>query len=297
MTRIGIFSRTFTADTLEEVLDIIAATGIELVHLNLVSAGVASLPQVIDDRLCDRITLAFRGRGLKLIGVSGTFNAIHPDIARRADDIGRAVRLIEAAPAMGTDFVSLCTGTRDAENMWRAHPDNHSDDAWQDLLATLERLLPFAETAGVILGIEPERGNVIATAGRAKRLLDELRSPRLGIIMDGANLFDPQHLGDMRVTLTKAFELLGPDIVQIHAKDIPRPRREGPGKVIADQGSQAAGTGLLDWDLYFDLIAASGYDGPIVLHNLTPGQVTMSRDFIQRKIHHGDTEAPRNNLF
>ena len=57
--------------------------------------------------------------------------------------------------------------------MWRRHPDNDKPDAWSDLLATLDQLVPVAEEHGVVLGIEPEHANVIDSAQRARLLLDE----------------------------------------------------------------------------------------------------------------------------
>jgi sugar phosphate isomerase/epimerase len=104
---IGIFSRTYTRPTLEEVLDSIVAHGLSRVHFNLKSAGVASLPDKIDDELCRRIRSAFEQRNLVMTSISGTFNAIHPDPERRRLDTGRALLLIENCRALGTSVVSL----------------------------------------------------------------------------------------------------------------------------------------------------------------------------------------------
>ena len=78
---------------------------------------------------------------------------------------------------------------------------------------------------------------------------------------------------DMAEVLREAFELLGPDIVMAHAKDITGdPRKQ----------QQAAGTGRLDWDAYFDCMQAAGFDGPVVLHNLAESQVDESLAFVRR---------------
>ena len=71
-------------------------------------------------------------------------------------------------------MVTLCTGTRDPQNMWRAHPDNQTAQAWTDLRATLDVLLDAARDAGVQLGVEPEFANVVADAPTAARLLEQL---------------------------------------------------------------------------------------------------------------------------
>jgi sugar phosphate isomerase/epimerase len=271
---IGIFSRTFTRPNLEAVLDAIAAHGISQVHFNLKSADVASLPDRIDEDLCVEIRHAFEIRGLRMTSVSGTFNAIHPDTRRRELDTQRTCRLIERCRRMGTSVVTLCTGTRDPHDMWRGHADNARPDAWQELLATLGRLLPAAETCGVILGIEPEPNNVIDSAVKARRLLDELRSPHVKIIMDGANLFGSD-VSRMQEVLTEAFFLLAPDIVLVHAKDIPGD---------SDHASQAAGAGRLDWYTYCRLLKEYDYNGPVILHSLSEFEVGPSVSFVKHHL-------------
>lgn len=272
---IGIFSRTFTRSTLEEVLDAVAAHGLSYVHFNLKSAGVSSLPDKLDPDLSGKIRQGFENRGIKMTSISATFNAIHPDRSQREAGTQRACQLIEHCRAMGTLIVSLCTGTRDSEDMWRRHPDNQGTDAWRDLLATLQRLLQTAESVGVILGIEPEKGNVVNSAVQARRLLDEMQSPHLKIIMDGANLFDTEDLPHMQSILEEAFELLGADLVMAHAKDI----TDDPTKT-----DQAAGTGRLDWSTYCRLLKKTGYKGPVVLHNLRESQVSASVAFLRRHL-------------
>lgn len=272
---IGIFSRTFARPNLDTVLDAIVAHGLSCVHFNFSSAGMPSLPDAIHEESCRAIRLAFETRRLVMTSVSATFNAIHPDLHQRELDLQRACRIIESSPRIGAPMVSLCTGSRDPHDMWKRHPANHRPDAWADLLATLDRLLPVADAAGVTLGIEPEVNNVVSSAVMARRLLDQIRSPRLRIIMDGANLFDTPPASAMRETLREAFDLLGPDIVLVHAKDI-------AGDALR---SQAAGRGLLDWPAYLNLMRKCGYHGPVVLHGLAETEVAGSISFLQEILH------------
>ncbi len=273
---IGIFARTFRGESLAAVLEGAHRHGIRHVHFNLACANTESMPDEIEHELCRRIREGFARHPLVMIGVSGTFNAVHPDFAERRDGIRRARVLIERCAELGTDMVSLCTGSRDAENPWRAHPDNDTPEAWSDLVRTLEQLVPDAERHGVTLGIEPERANVINSASKARRLLDEMQSDRLRIIMDGANLFLPtEDLSNMREVLHEAFDLLGPDIVSVHAKDITGD---------TEKKRQAAGTGRLDWTTYLGLVERIGYRGPIVLHNLTEDEIDASAAFVREKL-------------
>jgi sugar phosphate isomerase/epimerase len=273
MMELGIYTRTFPG-TLHEALAAVAAHGLKCAHLSFASLGVRGLPDQMSEELCAGVRGVFARHGVRLAAVSGTFNAIHPDRVARQRDICRVQRLIEGCNALGTNVVTLCTGTRDRDDMWRRHPDNAAPEAWADLLATLDALVPVAEAHGVVLGIEPEQANVVDSAVKARRLLDDVKSKRLRIVLDGANLFDPHALGNMSAVLRKAFDLLGPDIEMVHAKDI-----------TGDEAKkdQAAGTGLLDWPTYFRLMKSSRFDGPVLLHNLKPSQVAASVEFVRRQ--------------
>jgi len=159
--------------------------------------------------------------------------------------------------------------------MWRRHRDNGTPEAWRDLVAALEIALVAAEAHGVILGVEPEVSNVVDSAYKARRLLDEMRSPHLKIIMDGANLFPAGALPHMHTVLDEAFALLGADIILAHAKDL---NRDG------EAGQIAAGTGLLDYEHYLALLHDVGYRGPLILHSLRENQVAESVAFLRMRM-------------
>ncbi len=133
------------------------------------------------------------------------------------------------------------------------------------MLVEVSSAADLAERHGVVLGIECEFSNVVSSAQKGRRLLDELRSPALKIVMDGANLIPPgQHL-QQEAILKGAFGLLGDDIVVAHAKDI-----------LPDGSFVAAGRGELDYSLYLGLLRESGFTGPLILHSLDETEVSDS---------------------
>jgi sugar phosphate isomerase/epimerase len=82
--------------------------------------------------------------------------------------------------------------------MWRWHPDNAGADAWKDMLTAVTRAVEVAEAHGVTLAIEPEHNNVVSSAAAARRLLDEIASPSLKVVIDAANLLHAEDLDDQR---------------------------------------------------------------------------------------------------
>jgi sugar phosphate isomerase/epimerase len=268
---IGIFAKTFPRSTLEENLDAVRTHGLGVVQYNMACAGLPSLPERIEPRLARKIGTAAALRGITIAAVSGTFNMIDPIRERREVGIRRLGELARACGRLGTKIITLCTGTRDRDDMWRGHPANGHVDAWTDLLAVMERALVIAEAYDVWLAIEPETANVVDSPAKARRLLDELRSPRLKIIIDPANLFHIEDLPRQGAILDAAFELLGPDIVLAHAKDV----RVVNGTVH----HVTAGTGVLDYQHYLTLLRHIPV--PLIVHGLAEAEVARTLAFLR----------------
>ena len=209
---LGIFARIFTRPSAVQVASAVAGAGFAITQLNLSSIGLPTLPELGTAPDLGGIGEAFANAGVRVWGLSATFNMAHPDAARRLADTAKAQALIAQAPQVGAEVVTLCTGSRDSTDMWRAHPANQSEEAWRDMRATLDLLMASAEQAGVHLGIEPEPGNVVCDAGRACRLLDELGpdGEMVTVVLDPANLVEPRTLPDQERILGDAFGSLGP---------------------------------------------------------------------------------------
>ncbi|MCC6699383.1 MAG: sugar phosphate isomerase/epimerase [Candidatus Hydrogenedentes bacterium] len=272
---IGIFAKTFVRPSLEKTLDAVVAHGIRSVQFNMSCAQLPSMPDSIEDSQSEAICDALRTRGIVMAAVSGTFNMIHPDHQVRDLGMRRLHVLARACKRLGTSIITLSTGTRDPESLWRRHPDNDSPGAWADLRTGMAEALHIAGQYQVSLAFEPEISNVIDTARKARRLLDEMRSTHLKVVIDAANLFHRGELPHMAGVLREAFDLLGDSVVLAHAKDL---------SADGEAGKEAAGNGLLNYDLYIELLDRIGYKGPLILHSLQESEVDPSVAFLRGKL-------------
>lgn len=270
--QLGIFAYTFVRPTVEEVFDAVRAHGMTHTEWNYVAIARQEVPDRVDPAFAEHVRNAAAERGISVDSIAGYTNLVDPDPVRRRAGLQRLCGLIRSARAHGAGTVALCTGSRDAGSMWRWHDGNDAADAWADLLASLGECIEAAEEAGVTLVFEPEVNNVVHTARKARRLLDELRSPRLKVVFDGANIYHKGELARQRELLTEAIDLLGADIALAHAKDI---------ETDGDAGHAAAGTGKLDFGHYLGELARSGYDGPLLIHGLEEHQVPDSVRFLR----------------
>lgn len=258
----AIFARTYPLGPVNELLSAIGEDGYDGMQLNLSCLGLASLPDSVPAGELKAFAEAARKHGLAIAGLSGTYNMVHPDAAMRRAARARFANVVAAAPLLGAPIVTLCTGSRNADDMWAAHPDNASPSAWTDLRAELEEALELAEKHDIRL--EPEPGNVVANAVLARRILDEVKSPRLGIILDAANLVGDR-LSDQACVMDEAVDQLGEHITLAHAKDVDR-----AGKVVA------TGAGAVDLHRFLRLLRSCGYDQAVVAHGFEHKDVAAS---------------------
>jgi sugar phosphate isomerase/epimerase len=282
MNPIGIFAKTFPRPTLEANLDAVCSHGLSVVQYNLACAGLPSLPEQIEPALARQIGAAAAERGITLAAVSGTFNMIDPVWVRRDIGMRRLEQLAGVCALLGTKIITLCTGTRDPDDMWRGHPANSHPDAWADLLEAMDQALGIAEAYDLWLAIEPETANVVDSAAKARRLFAEMGSQRLKIIIDPANLFRVEDLPHQRALLDAAFDLLGPDIVLAHAKDV----RVVNGAVH----HVAAGTGVLDYQYYLTLLRHIPV--PLIVHGLAESEVEGALAFLRGALDGVERQAP-----
>jgi sugar phosphate isomerase/epimerase len=272
---LGVMVREVKKATFEDTLERIHDMRFECVQFNLNVLGLPTVPASLPPGKAGEIGASFWAYGLTLAAVSGTFNTAHPDEAIRKAGAAGIRTLCEAAADMGTQVITLSTGTLNPDNMWRSHPDNNSPEAWKTMLQTLKEITKTAEEHSVILAFETEVSNIVNTVDKAVRVMEEVGSDNLKVVMDPANLLFPEDIGRQQEIFEDAFNRLGSNIVLAHAKDV--------GEYDESTGELkrvAAGKGRLDYPGYLKLLKESGYQGAIIIHSLAEEEMPASREFL-----------------
>ncbi|MBX3570088.1 MAG: sugar phosphate isomerase/epimerase [Rhizobiaceae bacterium] len=255
--QVGIFAKTFPGADPASVLTAVRAAGYAVTQFNLACAGLPSMPDAVPPEVIAAIAQASRTTATGLVALSGTYNMAHPDRAVREDGLRRLAVVIEAAAKLSIPLVTLCTGTRNRQDQWAHHPDNATPAAWADMRREMEKALTLAEHHGVDLGIEPEQANVVSSAADAMRLIAELGSRRLKVVLDPANLFEQASPDEARAVVAGAVEQTAGHVALAHAKD-----RHADGRFAT------AGQGIVDFPDFVARLRATGFDGPLVTHGL-----------------------------
>jgi sugar phosphate isomerase/epimerase len=270
--RLGIDARVYSALPLEEAVRRIRADGFECVLTDYTFADVRFDPWKPDWRVAEQITTCFAQQGVRIAAIFGYCNVVDPDEERRRHGEARMECLIANCKRLGCPVISTETGTLNRTSEWLDAPENLTEESYLRCRAAFERLARAAEKTGAVITIEAYWRNIINSIDRAERLLREVQSPALQLVMDPCNYFRKEDLPQMQPMLTDLFRRLGNRIAVAHAKDVK----------AAAEGTDlpAAGQGVLDYPLYLRLLAQLDRPTDLLLEHLTLPDVPRARDFV-----------------
>lgn len=204
------------------------------------------------------------------IAVLGCYlNLANPNPEKLAKITKRYLAHLRFASLLGCGVVGTETGA--PNETYTAVPECHGEEALQTFIQNLRPVVQYAEKTGVILAIEPVWKHIVYNPARAKRVLEEIASPNLQVILDPVNLLDISNYAQQKEIVEEAIDVLGEDIAMVHIKDF----RVENGKLV----SVGAGLGDMDYTAIMKFIREKKPFMHVTLENTTP------EDNIQCKNH------------
>ena len=246
----------------------IRSQGFECVHLALskVLGKPFMEPGALTPGLAARVTEGLDGLGIAVLGCY--LDLTEPDEAKYAQILRKYTAHLRMSRWLNAGMVGTETG-----NLPKDALDGGDTARLDDAAAFFtERLVPAvraAEKLGAVLAIEPVWRHSVRNAACARRVLDRIASPNLGIIFDPVNLIDPRHPEQAQDRIREAIDLLGDDILMIHLKDW----------VLDDEGrftAVAAGTGRMDYTAVADFVRDKKPGIQITLENTRPDNAVQA---------------------
>ena len=271
---LAIFTGVYAGLPLEEACKKIKSDGFGAVVLEGNFADVRFDPLAPDWEAADKITSCLGRNGIKVVGLYGYYNVVAPNPQIRTRGEQRMQFLIENWKRLGSNNISTETGSFNPKSEWDDSPENATEAAYQQCRASLEKFARLAEKTGAVISIEPYWKNVISSAERAQRLIDDVQSPALKLVMDPCNYFRKADLARMQAMLKDIFQRVGKQTVLAHAKDV---------KAAADADDTelpASGKGVLDYPLYLRLLVQLDREIYLAVEHLTLPEVPAARDYV-----------------
>lgn len=215
---------------------------------------------------CGQVRRTFADAGMDLVqfGIGYPDCLFDPDAGARDEVVGVIGRGLEVAAALGAHVCLIRTGSLSPNGSYFPTAENHSQDAWQRLRETLRRIADKAETVGQTVVIETHLLTILDSPEANQRIITEVNSPRMKVVMDYTNHFPTMHsVFQSTDRLNHIFDLMGPTSAVGHCKDI----RFGKGLVLHIDEA-IPGEGLLDLHTALRRWHALYPDGYMLLEHL-----------------------------
>ncbi|RXJ02529.1 sugar phosphate isomerase/epimerase [Anaerobacillus alkaliphilus] len=187
----------------------------------------------------------------------------------RRVNIERFKEIIRYAKFFGAPVVATETGKLPLADF--------TEQDWLNLKATIVELVKEAEKWGVFIGIEPAEDHLIDNAVKLKKLLDEVSSSHLGVVLDPGNLITKDNLHEQDNVIEEMFQLLGEKIVAFQAKDC-----------LLDENNEykwvPVGEGQMNYDLILRRLREYKPHVDIILDAVKPETMKDTKDYLEKQL-------------
>ena len=268
--KIGIRLHDTAPGTLKERLSFAKAQGFCCAHVALSKVSdqfsMQDAPRLQTEDYAARVRRDFMDSGMDCAVLGCYLNLGDPNEEHRAytQEIYRAH--LRFASMIGAGVVGTETYANPESRF--SEPASKSEEAFQLFLDGLRPVVRFAEETGAILAIEPVYHHIISTPERAQRMLEEVPSDHLQIILDAVNLIGPESAGRADEIIADAIRRLGNRVRILHMKDF----------VLLPDGkirSCACGLGKMKYDQL--LAFAVSHSLPMTLEDTVPENAEAAR--------------------
>ena len=291
MISTGIFTGYYPY-TMDETIRRIKASDFSCVQLDVTFKDLDATKEPLTKEKAHLIRDKFRDANLPIIAVSGYTNFIHPDPVKRKENIDFLKMMMRYALDLGCPYVASETGTYNEESDWVWDDRNGSEKVYEETIEIIRDLAAYAYDYGATFIVENYVNNVIGSVEQVERMFRDVGTKGLGLLCDPTNYFDEAHMADIDGTLRDIFARLSPYMKIAHAKDIKvaEDTSEKHADIDADashsfRGSggvelPAAGLGVLNYDLYVELLAKQYPNIPLIIEHLDEGDIERAKKFV-----------------
>ena len=271
---IGIRLHDTAPGTLRERLCFAREQGFTCAHVALSKVlddfSMEEAPDRLTEEYAVRVRQEFSDSGLECAVLGCYLNLADPNAERRK----KTQEIYKAHLRFAARIGARTVGTETYANPESRFQDPaRSEDAFRLFIDSLRPVVRCAEETGAVLAVEPVWYHIISTPERAVRMLEEIPSENLQIILDAVNLISPDRADHAEDIVRDAVSLLGDRVRILHMKDY----------VISAGGEMEACACGLGSMRYEKLLAfAAGRDLPMTLENTVPDNAEEARLCLER---------------
>ena len=205
----------------------------------------------------------------------------HPDDVVLSKELARLCAAFDTARLLGAEMIISGCGSRHPTAFYGPHPDNHLPETRDRLVASLKRIVPWAEDSGVILALECHVTTALDTPEHVRDVIQAVDSRWVRANFDPVNL-----LGDLSSVWHNAdairhmWHTLGTCYAKsAHIKDV-----SADPEFVVHISEAPPGDGVLDLDAYFEVVSQLGEDTAVIVEHLPPDRAVAALEYVRGQI-------------
>ncbi len=258
---------------IEERLKIVKEQGFACAHVALskVISENSVAPQALTPGYAMYLKRLFDKNELDCAVLGCYLNLANPDAAQLKAIQEKYMANIRFAAHLGAGVVGTETGAPNVE--YKFEEACWNEESLQIFIKNLRPVVKYAEQMGVLMAIEPVVRHIVCNPVRARRVLDEIDSPNLRIILDPVNLLESYNYEKQDEIIDEAIDLLGKDVAVLHVKDF----------VIKDGKLESVpvGQGQCHWDRIMPYMKKQKPYMHATLENTRPDNAVAALNYIK----------------
>ena len=244
--------------------------------INKAITGETAKYQSLSNQRLKELSSAFLDQGLYIPLIGSYFNPAYTSEERLLEAKNKFMEHLSFASQFKTPYVGSETGSYFSDDVWKDHPINHTDLAFNQVLTTFKELADFAKTTQACVAIEGAAHHIINHPSRMKKLIDALDDEDVVVILDIYNFlsFDSHDQETQRQLIDDAFFLLKDRIKIIHLKDF----------IVGDHElvKVGLGQGLLDLPYLVEKIKTYTPDIDLIFEGVSLKDLPSSLTYIKK---------------
>ncbi|MGX7419138.1 sugar phosphate isomerase/epimerase family protein [Carnobacterium gallinarum] len=208
-----------TVKTIEELAERVKQTGIQSIQLALGISfpNVPSEKQNVTPGMGNYFCKKLAEKDVQVGVLSCYVNLIHPDLAERQRLLAKFDGYLKVARDFGAGIVATETGGVYPDIRYTT--ENFTEQAFLEVVQSVEYMTECAANYGLLVGIEPGLNHPIYSVAKTAELIQAVDSKNLGIILDPTNLITNDTYLEQIELIEEAFASFGDKIIAIHLKD------------------------------------------------------------------------------
>ncbi len=218
-----------------------------------------------------RVGQAFKDGSLEIAQLNGWYETLcNYDAGLRAQGVAGMIALTRIGAALQAPSVYVRPGGHNPNGHWFAHPENHTQRTFDNVVDSLQQVCKVAEREGVFIAVEGHVLSCLDTPQRIRDLVDAVGSPALKFNYDPVNFTGSvKDVHDTRRILQQLKELMGPFTIAAHAKDCAL-----GDELVLHIKEVVPGAGMMNYEIFMKDFNTLVPDGFFIIEHL-PDEETL----------------------